>query len=52
MAQYLELNPKLFAVDFVGEQDLLHAITTRPDAWTSIVSPSGEGMSLTYRLRR
>lgn len=28
MAQYLQLNPKLFAVDFVGEQDLLHAVTT------------------------
>ena len=33
-------------------KDFLQAITTRPDAWTSIVSPSGEGMSLTYRRRR
>jgi len=33
-------------------KDFLQAITTRPDAWTSIVSPSGEGMSLTYKRRR
>jgi predicted O-methyltransferase YrrM len=33
-------------------KDFLQAITTRPDAWTSIVSPSGEGMSLTYKKRR
>ena len=32
--------------------DFLAAITTRTDAWTSIVSPSGEGMSLTYKHRR
>jgi caffeoyl-CoA O-methyltransferase len=33
-------------------KDFLQAITSRPDAWTSIVSPSGEGMSLTYKRRR
>jgi len=33
-------------------KDFLQAITTRPDAWTSVVSPSGEGMSLTYKRRR
>ena len=33
-------------------KDFLQAITTRADAWTSIVSPSGEGMSLTYKRRR
>lgn len=33
-------------------KDFLAAIETRPDAWTSIVSPSGEGMSLTYKRRR
>ena len=33
-------------------KDFLHAVTTRPDAWTSIVSPSGEGMSLTYKRRQ
>lgn len=33
-------------------KDFLQAITARPDAWTSIVSPSGEGMSLTYKRRR
>jgi predicted O-methyltransferase YrrM len=33
-------------------KDFLQAITTRPDAWSSIVSPSGEGMSLTYKRRR
>jgi hypothetical protein len=32
--------------------DFLTAIHSRPDAWSSIVSPSGEGMSLTYKLRR
>ena len=32
--------------------DFLTAITSRSDAWTSIVSPSGEGMSLTYKHRR
>ena len=32
--------------------DFLNAINTRSDAWTSIVSPSGEGMSLTYKHRR
>jgi len=33
-------------------KDFLQAIHTRADAWTSIVSPSGEGMSLTYKRRR
>jgi predicted O-methyltransferase YrrM len=33
-------------------KDFLQAITTRKDAWTTIVSPSGEGMSLTYRRRQ
>jgi len=33
-------------------KDFLQAITTRPDAWTSIVSPSAEGISLTYKKRR
>ena len=32
--------------------DFLSAINSRPDAWSSIVSPSGEGMSLTYKHRR
>jgi predicted O-methyltransferase YrrM len=32
--------------------DFLGAINSRTDAWTSIVSPSGEGMSLTYKHRR
>lgn len=32
--------------------DFLTAIHSRSDAWTSIVSPSGEGMSLTYKHRR
>jgi predicted O-methyltransferase YrrM len=32
--------------------DFLAAINSRSDAWTSIVSPSGEGMSLTYKHRR
>jgi predicted O-methyltransferase YrrM len=32
--------------------DFLRAINSRPDAWTTIVSPSGEGMSLTYKRRR
>lgn len=29
--------------------DFLRAITTRPDAWSTIVAPSGEGVSLTYK---
>lgn len=33
-------------------QDFLLAITTRPDAWTNIITPSGEGMSITYKKRR
>ena len=33
-------------------KDFFQAITARPDAWTTIVSPSGEGMSLTYKRRR
>ena len=32
--------------------DFLTAIESRTDAWSSIVSPSGEGMSLTYKHRR
>ena len=32
--------------------DFLSAIETRPDAWSTIVSPAGEGMSLTYKARR
>ena len=32
--------------------DFLGAIESRRDAWTTIVSPSGEGMSLTYKTRR
>jgi len=32
-------------------QDFLTAITTRPDAWSTIVAPSGEGMSVTYKKR-
>ena len=33
-------------------KNFLTTITTRADAWTTIVSPSGEGMSLTYKKRR
>ena len=33
-------------------KDFLSAISSRRDGWTSIVSPSGEGMSLTYKLRQ
>lgn len=32
-------------------KDFLTAITTRPDAWTTIIAPSGEGLSLTYKKR-
>ena len=32
--------------------DFLDAIESRPGAWTTTVSPSGEGMSLTYKVRR
>jgi len=32
-------------------QDFLTAITTRSDAWSTIVAPSGEGMSITYKRR-
>ena len=32
-------------------KDFLHAITTRPGAWTTVVSPSSEGMSITYKTR-
>jgi predicted O-methyltransferase YrrM len=31
--------------------DFLSAIETRPDAWSTIVSPSSEGMSVTYKRR-
>ena len=33
-------------------QDFLQAITTRPDAWTNIITPSGEGISITYKKRK
>jgi predicted O-methyltransferase YrrM len=33
-------------------KDFLSAVSSRRDAWTTIVSPSGEGMSLTYKLRQ
>lgn len=33
-------------------KDFLQAIQSREDGWTTIVSPSGEGMSLTYKRRR
>jgi len=33
-------------------KDFLSTISSRRDAWTTIVSPSGEGMSLTYKLRQ
>jgi predicted O-methyltransferase YrrM len=33
-------------------QDFLKAITTRPDAWTNIITPSGEGISITYKRRK
>jgi caffeoyl-CoA O-methyltransferase len=32
-------------------QDFLGAIATHPSAWTTIVSPSSEGMSVTYKKR-
>lgn len=32
-------------------EDFLKTIETRPDMWTTIVAPSGEGVSLTYKLR-
>lgn len=31
--------------------DFLDAIWTHPGAWSSVIAPSGEGMSLTYKLR-
>jgi len=31
--------------------DFLHAIFTRPDVWSTIVAPSGEGISPTYKRR-
>ncbi len=31
--------------------DFLDAIWTHPGAWSSIIAPSGEGMSLTYKAR-
>lgn len=33
-------------------KDFLQAIHSRQDAWSTIVSPSSEGMSLTYKRRR
>ena len=32
-------------------KDFLQTITTRPGAWTTVVSPSSEGMSITYKTR-
>lgn len=32
--------------------DFLHEIHRRADGWTSIVAPSGEGISITYKRRR
>jgi predicted O-methyltransferase YrrM len=32
-------------------KDFLSAVNGRPDAWTTIVSPSGEGLSITYKKR-
>jgi predicted O-methyltransferase YrrM len=32
-------------------KDFLAAITTHPSAWTTIVAPSSEGMSITYKKR-
>lgn len=32
-------------------KDFLRAITTRADAWSTVVSPSSEGVSITYRTR-
>jgi predicted O-methyltransferase YrrM len=32
--------------------DFLDAIWTKPGAWSSIIAPSGEGMSLTYKVGR
>jgi predicted O-methyltransferase YrrM len=31
--------------------DFLHTIRTHPALWTTIVAPSGEGMSVSYRVR-
>jgi hypothetical protein len=31
--------------------DFLDAIATTPGAWSSIIAPSGEGISLTYKQR-
>lgn len=31
--------------------DFLDAIWTHPGAWTSVIAPSGEGMSLTYKVQ-
>ncbi|NQW05721.1 MAG: O-methyltransferase [Acidobacteria bacterium] len=31
--------------------DFLRTITTSPDAWSTIIAPSGEGISLTYKIR-
>jgi predicted O-methyltransferase YrrM len=33
-------------------KDFLQTVTTSPDVWTSIVKPSGEGMSISYKRRR
>ena len=55
MREQVLATPLLSRILVVGGADrlrFLQAITTRKDAWTTIVSPSGEGMSLTYRRRQ
>jgi predicted O-methyltransferase YrrM len=51
----LEPGGLFIAHNVVNKRDemknFLQTITTSPDAWTTIVSPSGEGMSLTYKKR-
>ena len=51
----LEPGGLFIAHNVVNKRDqmknFLTAITTHPRAWTTIVSPSGEGMSLTYKKR-
>jgi len=51
----LEPGGLFIAHNVVNKRDqmknFLTTITTHPNAWTTIVSPSGEGMSLTYKKR-
>jgi predicted O-methyltransferase YrrM len=51
----LEPGGLFIAHNVVNKRDemknFLKTITTHPNAWTTIVSPSGEGMSLTYKKR-